>query len=236
MNKRAVSIFLGGLVFILFAGCSTNQGVSQEDFDSVVLERDSFREALLAKSHDYEELVADYEQLKLEAQPFLKLAADKQAAELARAEQERIKAEEEARLAQEEAERLAIERAEQEAEAARLAEEKRLAEEARGYETGITFDNISRSPDDYVGKKVKFSGRIAQVIEGGSLNSLRMSTSGNYNDVIYGTYSASIIDVRLLEDDDITIYGTVVGLKTYTTIMGASVTLPEISIDRLELR
>jgi uncharacterized protein YcfL len=236
MNKRAIIIILGLLVIILFAGCSTNQGVSQADFDTVILERDSLRDALLAKTEDYDELVVEYEQLKSDAEPFLKLTADKQAAELARAEQERIEAEEEARLAQEEADRLATERAEQEAEEARLAEEKRLAEEARGYETGITFDNISRSPDDYIGKKVKFSGRIAQVIEGGSLNALRMSTSGNYNNVIYGTYSPSIIDVRLLEDDDITIYGTVVGLKTYTTIMGASVTLPEISIDRIELR
>lgn len=63
-----------------------------------------------------------------------------------------------------------------------------------------------------------------------------MSTSGKYDDVIYGTYDPSGLGVRLLEDDKITIFGTIRGLKTYTTIMGASVTLPHIVIDRLELK
>jgi hypothetical protein len=37
-----------------------------------------------------------------------------------------------------------------------------------------------------------------------------------------------------LEDDVITIYGEADGLKTYTTIMGAEMTIPQVYIDKIE--
>ncbi len=68
----------------------------------------------------------------------------------------------EAEARQIEAERIIAEKQAAE-EAARLA-----AEEAQGYETGITYDNIARTPDEYTGKKVKFTGKVIQLIEGSS--------------------------------------------------------------------
>lgn len=58
-----------------------------------------------------------------------------------------------------------------EAEAAKKAKEeeearKKAEEEARGYETGITYDQLARTPDEFEGKKVKFSGKVIQVSEG----------------------------------------------------------------------
>lgn len=103
------------------------------------------------------------------------------------------------------------------------------------YETGLTFKDISRNPDKYIGQKVKFSGNVLQIIEGVTINAIRMSTKGDYDDVIYAVYTKSIIDFRLLEDDHITIYGTFEGMETYETIFGSSVTLPKIHIDFIEL-
>ena len=103
------------------------------------------------------------------------------------------------------------------------------------YETGLTFKDISRNPDKYIGQKVKFSGNVLQIIEGVTINAIRMSTKGDYDDVIYAVYTKSIIDYRLLEDDHITIYGTFEGMETYETIFGSSVTLPKIHIDFIEL-
>ena len=103
------------------------------------------------------------------------------------------------------------------------------------YGCGITFEEISRSPDDYEGEKVKFTGYVLQINEGRNENEIRMATSGMFDDIIYGTYDPSILEVRVLKDDNITIYGTVSGLKTYTAVLGNSVTLPNISIDRIEI-
>lgn len=103
------------------------------------------------------------------------------------------------------------------------------------YNTGLTFKMISRNPEKYKGQKVKFSGNVLQIIEGTASNDIRMSTNGNYDDVIYATYDTSILDFRLLEDDHITIYGTFVEMLTYETIFGESITLPGIYIEFIEL-
>ena len=81
---------------------------------------------------------------------------------------------------QEQAEQLEAEKAAAE-EKARLEKE---AEEKVGYNTGITYNQLARTPDEYKGKKVKFYGRVAQVMEGEEIH-LRIAVSGNYNNVIY---------------------------------------------------
>lgn len=238
--KKIISLVLVLAMTVSLAACSS--GVSQEEYDAVVAERDaaiserdSIKSELNSVMEERDAAIDEYEKFKSEAEPFLKMTADEQAAEMARAEQERIEAEEAARLAQEEADRLAAERAAEE-EAERQAEEAaRLAEEAKGYETGITFTDISRSPDDYVGEKVKFTGSVLQILEGSYSNEGRMSTKGSYDDIVYIMYDPDILDVRILEDDEITVYGTFSRMVTYETIMGGSVTLPLINVDRIEL-
>ena len=38
--------------------------------------------------------------------------------------------------------------------------EKQEAEEKKGYDSGITYEQVSREPKTYSGKKVKFSGKV----------------------------------------------------------------------------
>lgn len=222
-------------VSMLLTGCS---GISQSDYDSLVSEnsdlkirREQLNEAYEARRQkykalesDYEKLESDYAALESNTADWREYTDDQKAAAKAQAEKDRIEAEEAERKAQEE------EEAQRKAE-----EEARLAEEAKGYETGITYDEIARTPDNYKGKKVKFSGRIIQIVEGSYKNCARMSTDGKYDDVIYITYYNDVTDIRLLEDDMVTIYGTFTGLYTYTSVLNSSITLPEISVDRIEL-
>ena len=245
--KKIIGLFLICAMLLSMVACSS--GVSQEEYDKVVAERDTAieeRDAAIEERdrisselevaiNDLEVVSKEYEDFKIEAEPFLKMTEDEKAAELARAEKEKIEAEEESRKAKEEADRLAAERAAEE-EAKRQAEEAaRIEEEAKGYETGITFTDISRSPDDYIGEKVKFTGSVLQILEGSYSNEGRMSTKGSYDDVVYIMYDPDILDVRILEDDEITVYGTFSRMVTYETIMGGSVTLPLINVDRIEL-
>ncbi len=219
MRKSVFACALAAVM--LLSGCS---GVSQDEFNSLLEENSqlsSKNEELTSTldvqlstntslSEENKQITEEYEQLKKEAEPYLQLSEAERAAEM-----ERLQKEEEERKAKEEA--------------------VRQEEEAKGYETGITFEDISRSPDKYKGKKVKFSGSVLQVIDGYIANNLRMSTSGNYDDVILVEYKTNLIDVRLLENDKITIYGTFSDLQSYTAVMGNTVTVPLVRADRIEL-
>ena len=115
------------------------------------------------------------------------------------------------------------------------------AEEKRGYDTGITFFQLERMPNEFRGQKVKFYGRVVQVLEDENTVEIRLSTKasnyGNYyDDIIYGIYDASVARYRVLEDDMITIYGISKGLYTYTSTLGSKVTLPLIDVRRIDQR
>lgn len=233
-KKLGIATIICVLLFILGASLYADS-VPIDEYNAILEERDALKDDFAELQRKYDDLQVEYKELQEGAGAFLKLSEDEQAAELARAEREKIEAEEAARVAKEEAERIAAEKAAQEEKERQEEEAARLAEEAKGYETGITFEEISRSPDDYEGEKVKFTGYVLQINEGRNENEIRMATSGMFDDIIYGTYDPSILEVRVLEDDNITIYGTVSGLKTYTAVLGNSVTLPNISIDRIEI-
>ncbi len=133
--------------------------------------------------------------------------------------EERQKAEEEAKIAAEkkaEEDRIA---AEKKAEEERIAAEKKAEEERIGYETGITYDQLVRTPDDYMGKKVKFYGSVFNVhdydtISVATRRSPVMGMEEYYTeDIIHVEYNPSILSSRILQDDMVTIYGTSNGLN-----------------------
>lgn len=99
-----------------------------------------------------------------------------------------------------------------------------------------SYKKIFRNPDDYEGKQAKFTGKVVQVQEASGLYVLRVATSGNYDDVIYVIYSTDSDASRILEDDKVTIYGTLAGLETYETVMGGSVTIPKVNASYVDIK
>lgn len=99
----------------------------------------------------------------------------------------------------------------------------------------ISYENLSRYPDDYKGEKVKFTGRVVQVCSEAKsalyYSTYRVATSGRYDNVVYIYVDNYGSGRRILEGDQITFYGTYDGLYTYTTVMGASVTIPSVKVD-----
>ena len=115
-------------------------------------------------------------------------------------------------------------------------EQKRQQEEKakKGYDTGITYDQLARDPDDYMYELVKFEGKVLQVLEGKGETQLRLATSGSYDDVIYCAFNTDLTKSRILEDDYITVYGKSYGLYSYSAVMGNTVTLPMVWVEKLE--
>lgn len=93
-----------------------------------------------------------------------------------------------------------------------------------------TFDQVARNPDDYDGKMAQFRGKVIQVMQDGDLYNYRLNvTQGSYglwSDTIMVSYETSGNEPRILEDDIITVYGKMGGMYSYTSVMGATITLP----------
>ncbi len=94
------------------------------------------------------------------------------------------------------------------------------------FRTDITYDNLSRNPDDYEGELFKMSGTIIQVVEGDDYTDYRVATSGSYDNVIYLELENEILDERLLEDDKITFYAVSCNTYTYESTLGGYITIP----------
>jgi len=110
-------------------------------------------------------------------------------------------------------------------------------EEIKNRAVNVSYDDLMRYNEEYVGKIVYFRGGVVQVIEvHGNEYDLRVATSGSYyvsyyEDIIWVNYEGS----RILEDDIVDVWGYVKGLKAYTTVLGAKVTIPELDCFHLEL-
>ncbi len=91
--------------------------------------------------------------------------------------------------------------------------------------TQMPYSSVARNPEDYSGKPMRISGKVLQA----SGSTLRVATSGSYDNVVLVSTSAAEKDGNILEDDHITIYGLCTGTTTYKTVLGAEKTLPSIS-------
>ena len=119
-----------------------------------------------------------------------------------------------------------------------IAEEEKAA--FKGSCQGYSYDEISRNPDNYKGKPAVFRGKVAQVLESSYSSSIDLRvnvTEGSYGwweDTIYVSYTLPEGSSRILEDDIITIYGTLNGLYSYTAVLGNTITLPKLDAKYIE--
>lgn len=104
------------------------------------------------------------------------------------------------------------------------------------------YKDIARQPDNYVGKKAKFRGKVIQVSEG-IINSKKVTlrvdvTQGEYgwwDDTVYVTYTYKSGEPKILEDDIINMYGTLEGSETYVSVLGANITIPSFKAKYIDI-
>ncbi|MBZ1508906.1 hypothetical protein [Leuconostoc mesenteroides] len=104
---------------------------------------------------------------------------------------------------------------------------KAAEQEPTQYKTGVTFDQIARTPDDYEGKKIEFTGKVLQVMEEDDYTEIRLAVDGDYDNVILVDVDSNIMNgSRILEDDLVTVSGVSDGTTTYESTSGANITIP----------
>lgn len=117
-------------------------------------------------------------------------------------------------------------------------EEERIAKEEKAknkYNTELTYDEIARNPEQTLLKNCKFTGEVVQVLEGEGNNNLRVAINDDYDKMMLVEYSPSILKSRILEKDSVTIYGTSAGTTSYTSTMGAKITIPAMVADKIDI-
>lgn len=181
----------------------------EKQYDELIAEKASL-------SEEYDKLEKKYHSYKKKMKPYEELDA-------AEAEARKI-----------EAERKAAEKKAAEEAAAAEAAAAAAAEEAAGYETGISYEQLARTPDEFEGKKVKFYGKVIQVLEGTGTINIRLAVNDDYDMIILAEYDSGIVASRILEDDYITIYGVSTGTISYEATSGTTITIPGMSVDRIE--
>lgn len=121
-----------------------------------------------------------------------------------------------------------------------------LEAHAEEYNSGLTYEDLARSPDKYEGEAVIFTGKVIDVNDPGlftDLTTLLIFTKSNtafgetyyFDDIIYAKIRLLEGEDRIIEGDVITFYGVSDGLTTYTNVTRASKTVPKIEIDKYVL-
>ncbi|WP_233054959.1 transcriptional regulator [Lacticaseibacillus paracasei] len=112
---------------------------------------------------------------------------------------------------------------------------KAAEDEKNKYNSGITYDQLARNPEQNEGEYVKFTGKVLQVQEDGNDTTLRVAIDGDYDHVIMVTYNLLFTpDSHILEDDKITFYGQSKGRTTYEATSGRNITVPLVDADKID--
>lgn len=214
---------------------------AKSESDSLSAENEEIKRELEASKseldnvkQDLDEVTASFQSYKEKMKPYedMEKAEAENREHKAQAEKEEREKAEEEKKAQEEAERKKAEEEE------KKKKEQEAAEKLKqGYETDITFEDLARNPDEFMGEKVKFSGKVIQVIEGDTYNQMRLAVNDDYDKVIYIEVAKDLMsDGPILEDDYITVMGVSFGLLDYESTLGGQITVPAVIVDDFEMQ
>ena len=115
-------------------------------------------------------------------------------------------------------------------------EKAKKEEEAKGYDTGITYDELARNPDKNKGKKVTFTGTVIQVIRGNGEDQFRVRVNNDYKKIIFVSYIPKSGENKILENDKVVVRGVSVGEISYKSTMGGKISIPGITAHSIEIK
>lgn len=177
-----------------------------------------YKDEIDKANNNYKKIEAEYANYKEKMKPYENIQlADKEKKEA------ELKAEREKKEAEEKARKEAEEKAKKE-------------EEAKGYDTGITYDELARNPDKNKGKKVTFTGTVIQVIRGDGEDQFRVQVKDDYKKIIFVTYITKDGENKILENDKVIIRGISIGEITYDSTMGGKISIPGIEAHSIEIK
>lgn len=102
-----------------------------------------------------------------------------------------------------------------------------MTEYAKTTEQNVDIKILSQNPNYYKGKSLALFIKPFQVIDDGKEQQVLATID---DATLACTYNTGKIGTRIIENQDILIYGEFSGMTTYTTVSGAKKTIPLISV------
>lgn len=239
MKRKSYIVLLTLLSVFLLTACSS--GISKKDYEEVSSKLSSSQEnndeltsELSELKERYNSLKSDYNEIEKKCDEYEKIIEPYKDLSDAEISEKTNESKLNAKKFQNELNKIKKEEAAKKA--AKLAKEKaaKAAAKLKGYNTGITYNQLARTPDKYENKKVKFTGEVIQVLEDDKTTQLRVNVNSDYDKTIFVEYDSSIVKARILEDDIITIYGVSCGLISYESTLGGTITIPSVYADKIK--
>lgn len=102
-----------------------------------------------------------------------------------------------------------------------------------------SFSELARNADSLEGQRITAKGKVVQVMKTGDYYEMRVNITskgyGYWTDTVYVTYLKKSGSPNIIEDDIITFYGEIEGNTSYKTVLGATVTLPDIAAQYIDI-
>lgn len=106
-------------------------------------------------------------------------------------------------------------------------------ENVDGYIVVNDYNEYARSPELHADEQIRFNGSVVQVVEGVENTIYRIAVNGNLDNIFYVTLAADSQAQRVLENDEVTVFGTFGGLFTYESTLGGSITIPSCIAEKI---
>lgn len=104
----------------------------------------------------------------------------------------------------------------------------------------LPYEDVARNPNKYIDTNAVFTGKVVQVQENNNNIMFRVDVTKNaygiWSNTIYVDYRRKTEnESRILENDIITIYGKMNGIKNYTSVMGNQISIPHIIAEYIDI-
>lgn len=102
--------------------------------------------------------------------------------------------------------------------------------------TKKNYEDYARHEQLHKDELVKITGKVLQVVEGSSRNTIRLAVDSDSDRVFYLTVDPRKISLRVLEDDKVVINASYTGLYTYSSTMGGEITIPSAKVGKITVK
>ena len=92
--------------------------------------------------------------------------------------------------------------------------------------TKTNYESLARDENTYQDKPLTFTAKVIQVVDSDETNIYRLAVDQSSDAMILGVINTDDLDVRILEDDIVTIEATSTGLYSYSSTLGGKITIP----------